>query len=223
MNAIFTSTVDQDFFNLVSTSFVEYSKKCKCDLIIRQSQHLKNYTINVKASFERYDMYNLLKIYDRVLWLDSDIYISKQSENIFDIVPEDELGVFYEVDSIKKTNDCINRMVETFQMKTKLSKYFNSGVLVTSKCHSEMFNMSKVEEFFNNPNIKGCQNSDQDYLNLYTHRENVKVYSLPRQYNYMINDRGFVKSDNPKFVHFAGTLDMKKMYIQQFIKGNPNF
>lgn len=223
MNAIFTSTVDQDFFNLVSPSFIEYSKKCKCDLIIRQSQHLKNYTYKVKASFERYDIYNLLKIYDRVLWLDSDIYISKDAENIFDIVPEDALGVYYEVDSIKKTNNCINTMVETFQMDTKLSKYFNSGVLVTSKCHSEMFNMVKVEEFFSKPNINVCKNSDQDYLNLYTHRENVKTYSLPRQYNYMINDRGFVKSDNPKFIHFAGTLDMKKMYIQQFLKGNPNF
>ena len=223
MNAIFTSAVDQDFFNLVSPSFVEYSKKCKCDLIIRQSQHLKNYTLQVKASFERYDIYNLLKVYDRVLWLDSDIYISKNSDNIFDIVPEDELGVFYEVDSMAKTHGCLRVMAESFKLDKPLPKYFNSGVLVTSKCHSEMFNMVKVKEFFENSNITVNRNSDQDYLNLYVHKNNVKVYSLPRQYNYMINDRGFVKSDNPKFVHFAGVLGRKDIHIQQFLKGNPNF
>ena len=54
--AIFTSTVDQNFFSSIQQKYIDYSKKCKADLIIRQTQHSQNYNIHLKATFERYDL-----------------------------------------------------------------------------------------------------------------------------------------------------------------------
>lgn len=218
--AIFTSAVEQEHFNLVLPSFIEYSKKIKADLIIRQSQHLQNFNIRLIATFERYDIYNLLKIYDRVLWLDSDIYITKNAKNIFDIVPDNKLGVYIELNSYEK--ECvINRMVETMKLTSPVTNYFNSGVILASKQHAELFNMSKANDFFSQSHIKICENSDQDYLNLMAKENNTEFFSLPSNFNHMIKWLKFDNKNIPDFIHFAG-CQPKKIFLQQFLKANPN-
>lgn len=218
--AIFTSTVDQNFFSSIQQKYIDYSKKCKADLIIRQTQHSQNYNIHLKATFERYDIYNLLKIYDRVLWLDSDIYITKDAENIFDIVPDNKLGVYIEPNSFEKEN-VINRMVETMKLSSPVTNYFNSGVILASKQHAELFNMNKANDFFSQSHIKICENSDQDYLNLVVKDNNIEIFSLPSKFNHMIKWLKLSSEHTPSFIHFAGCYP-KHIYIQQFLKVNHN-
>ena len=218
--AIFTSTVNQDFFSLIQQKYIDYSKKCNADLIIRQTQHLQNYNTNLTATFERYDIYNLLKVYDRVLWLDSDIYITKVAKNIFDQVPEDEFGVYFEPDVIDKFN-CVKRITETTGETLPSSRYFNSGVMVVSKEHAEIFNMDKANAYFSQPHIKICHNSDQDYLNILVYKNNIKVHALPSSFNHMMKWFKINNDEKLNFIHFNG-YNPKKLFIQQFLKGNPN-
>lgn len=218
--AIFTSLVEQDFFSLVQQSFIDYSKKCNADLIIRQSQHVENYNTGLKATCERYDIYNLLNIYDRVLWLDSDIYITKNAPNIFDVVPSNKLGMFCEDNDTEK-KDAISVMAETMRLASPVINYFNSGVILASKQHSGLFNIDKLNEFFKQSHIKVSRNSDQDYINLLIETNKIDTFKLPSEYNYMIKHRMKNKDFKPHFIHFAGCYP-KKIYIQQFLKGNPN-
>jgi len=63
--------------------------------------------------------------YDRVCILAPHVLVRPESPNIFDEVPEDELGIFNEA---------------AFNSEAKQEKFYNAGVIVYSKIHKEAFN-----------------------------------------------------------------------------------
>jgi hypothetical protein len=74
---------------------------------------------------------DLLKIYDRVIWTDSDILIRQDCPNLFDIVPETKLGMFNEgkyaprADFLQQASIAYNEPLKKWN-----GKFYNSGVMV---------------------------------------------------------------------------------------------
>ena len=94
---ILVSSINQDFFDIVRPSFENYCKKHDLDLIINRQERVKhNVKMRIRGMFERFQIYNLLDRYERVCYVDSDIYIKSNSPNIFEIVPEKKLGIYCE-------------------------------------------------------------------------------------------------------------------------------
>lgn len=85
--------------------------------------------------------YDLLKTYDRILYIDADVVINKNCPNIFEIVPCDTVGVVLEdkgsrrkerLDRIRRVKVCLGEI--GWQ-----TGFFNMGVYVVSKIHRNMF------------------------------------------------------------------------------------
>jgi len=90
--------------------------------------------------FQKFYMYRLLKKYNRVIYLDTDLVVTKNCPNLFDIVPRTHFGARVEAQSIENDSLRNKGMLETFKDYDLSKEYFNSGVMIVSRKHREMFN-----------------------------------------------------------------------------------
>lgn len=182
--------------------FNAYADKCGADLMILSalpdglpSPHW--------AKFSIYEV--LKKHYDRVAFIDADIIIRPDTPSLFDLVPEDQLGIFNEGEFTPRAM-CIHEIRKVYDVDLKKWNgvdYYNTGVFVVSKEHRFIF---KIEE-----EIKPLRNSfgEQTYLNMKIMANDVKIFNLPFKYNRMsIMDRitGMTRLDS-YIVHYAGDGD----------------
>jgi len=216
--ALYTSGHNIKYFDVTVPYMLEYCKVHNIDFILRQQQHLPNYSPSIPAAFERFNIYNLLDVYDRVVWVDADILIKKSAPNIFDIVPEDKFGVYYESDDVGR--DHFISLLPQLYNYTGVNRYLNSGVFVASKMHKEMFNMERVKQFLNRPNVKPGMNVDQDYLNIIIHRDKIQTHSLGYKFNCLINSTNSKLLKLAYFYHFAGAWN-KKIFMKKFLLHYP--
>jgi len=89
--------------------------------------------------FEKFQLFDLLEKYDRILFIDDDVIITPGCPDIFEAVKETEIGVFHvhEVNpvfdpAIREAQDILGEIGWT-------KRYFNSGVMVVSKAHRKLF------------------------------------------------------------------------------------
>lgn len=86
--------------------------------------------------------YGLLDEYDRILYIDADVVITKTCPNIFEVVPYDTIGFVFE----DKGSRLKNRQARIAHIKriyggneNWATGYFNEGVFVVSHPHKEIF------------------------------------------------------------------------------------
>ena len=80
----------------------KYAEKINADFILIDTKKVgSSHPIH-----EKFQIYDILNIYARIIYLDTDIVIKNECPNLFDIVPEEKLGVFFahDVESQEKTN-----------------------------------------------------------------------------------------------------------------------
>lgn len=174
-----------------------YAKKIGADFICITETTLPY------VGYEKFQIGNLLEKYDRILYIDSDIIVSPNTPNIFDIVPEDMMGLLDEhplgydhkfIDFLREYGP------EYLEDWAKHRKCYNTGVFVCSKQHKDVFVLPKV--FINHY-------QEQSYLNLRLLQEKADIFDLPHQYNRMIYLDLVIKEHRLKsyFVHYAGFLE----------------
>jgi len=119
---------------------------------------LQNYAEKVNADFKIlhniedfhrhhriFQLYDLLKDYERIIVMDSDILITKDCPNLFDFVDYNEIGTVYE-DVGTRRNDRRNRIAKIQSQRIDVGwreGYINTGVFVCSNIHRDLF---KVED-----------------------------------------------------------------------------
>lgn len=216
--ALYTSGYNVKYLDVTVPYMQEYCKLHNIDFILRQQQHIPNYSTSIPGAFERFHIYNLLDEYDRVVWVDIDIIIKKNSPNIFDIVPEDKFGVYFESNDVGREY-FIELLGQLYNYKG-VKRYLNSGVFVASKIHKEMFNMEKVKQFLSAPNVKPGMNADQDYLNIIIDKDNIPAHSLSYKFNCLVNIQNPKLFDLAYFFHFAGSWN-KKIFMKKFLLKHP--
>lgn len=143
--AIVTLCIGEDFQRmgqLTHPLMKEYAQKLKADFLVI------NYPIinNGDPGFEKFQLYTILKHYDRVIFLDTDIIVRKHCPNLFDIVPESDIGAFIESEYALYTPD-VNHQERIVGIQNALGHimwnkdYFNSGVVVLNKRHRSIFDL----------------------------------------------------------------------------------
>jgi len=124
--------------------FVDYAEKCDAELIV-----LKGYEGMSLPSphWLKFSIHELLKKdFDRIAFIDADILIRKDSPNIFDVVPEDQFGIFNE-GAYTPRHICIYEVMKVYNVqgfRYDGQTYYNTGVMVCSRKHRHIFNV--IEE-----------------------------------------------------------------------------
>lgn len=134
--------------------------------------------------------------YDRVAWIDADVLISAKAPNIFDEVPEEKLGIFNEALWVDRSKDA-KEWHELTGYALPPETYFNTGVMVLSKKH---FNIFKTPSIFVN------HYGEQTYLNQCIHEEKADIHKLSHHWNRMSCTHGTLGEEPfcSHFIHFAG-------------------
>lgn len=149
--------------------------------------------------WEKFQIFHLLNQYERILYLDTDLIVRDDCPNLFDLVPPNKLGAF---DEAPWTDSRTTTMYEACQQyDTTLpdwdGRYYNSGVMVVSRCHKYLFKKPEKEEF---------NFYEQSYLNLKISKDEIPIHDLPYTFNRMICMDKFTGEERfaSYIVHYAG-------------------
>jgi ADP-heptose:LPS heptosyltransferase len=125
------------------------------------------------VEWEKTVVFDLLNEYKRIIVFDIDLIIRKDCPSLFDIVPETKLGLFNsgkyvtKVETIKLVSEVYDKTLNKIT-----SNYYNTGVMVISKIHKQLFKKPKQ-----------ILTSFEEYFNLNLQSENYKVQELEYRYN----------------------------------------
>jgi len=186
-----------EIWKRVEPYFVAYAEKCNAELIVMSEGQVPS------AHWLKFSIYDLLhKQFDRIAFIDADILIRPDTPSLFDIVPEDSFGIFNE-GYYTPRSVCMHEVKKVYNVDLPNwngKDYFNTGVMVVSRCHRHIFKVLG--------DIKQLRNAfgEQTYLNMRIMQSGVKVHHLDFTFNRMsIMDRitGMTRLDC-FLVHYAG-------------------
>lgn len=169
-----------------------YADKINADFVIIDSVKIDE----VHIHFEKFQIYDMFDIYDRILFLDMDLIVSPSCPNLFDIVPEEEFGAFVESDYQGRDNQIIPLQEKCGDIGWK-ETYFNSGVFLVSKKHKEMFNYNTELS-----RVKGT--GEQGQLNYTLQKLGIPLFKLDLKFNHMDVCRKNDERFNSYIIHYAG-------------------
>tara|TARA_Y100000592_G_scaffold100786_1_gene182784 strand:+ start:8965 stop:10536 length:1572 start_codon:yes stop_codon:yes gene_type:complete len=124
--------------------------------------------------------YELHEKYDRILHIDSDMIIMPNCPNLFEVVPYDKIGTVLEDKGSRKParHNLIQSAQDKFGHIGWNSEYINTGIILTSKCHRDIFQAIDGEYWTG-------FGSDDVQLGYLIKKNGFEIMDLPFQYNHM--------------------------------------
>jgi lipopolysaccharide biosynthesis glycosyltransferase len=169
-----------DKFNELATfthpTFKKYSDQIGADFHVINKSIFKNSPIG----YEKVQASKLFDEYQRIIYLDTDILVTPNCPNLFDIVPLGWFGAFSE-------GNYLNRMpaihagalqfgYDSERLRKFEKRYFNAGVMVFDRSHRFVFVApSKLHNNF----------QDQTWLNIQLFTQNNKFVDIGPHFNRM--------------------------------------
>lgn len=212
--AIYTINIlnrENEIFDVCVNSIKEYAKRIGVDFIERnsiQDHKLSNEIDYENIIMEKFYIRELLNYYDRVLYLDADILIKKDSPDIFK--EYSDVNYLYKYNEIKFNNVQYDKQIEIARRLYNINwsksnghyDFYNAGVMLVSKAQKKVFNYNEDNYFVFNelPMIV-----DEPYLHYNIFRYNIPIKELDKKFNTMI-----YFEDDGWFLHFANVLDRKE-------------
>jgi lipopolysaccharide biosynthesis glycosyltransferase len=101
-------------------------------------------------SYEKHQLQEFLLHYDRVIYLDTDIIVSSDCPDLFDVVPYSHFGAFSEGRWLERKDALAYAELQwEFLAKENVAEkwaknYFNAGVMVIDKTHHQIFALPEV-------------------------------------------------------------------------------
>jgi len=163
--------------------------------------------------FNKFRVADLFGRFERLLFLDADILVSNRCADLFNLVPNGQLGVYFE-------SEMYDRQYQIAQVQKALGQivwqggYFNSGVMVLSPNHREMLGLpfgKYIDDWF----------AEQTVLNYNAQRLDLPFFRLNKWHNYFACDLRDGKMKLAKYrlgaylLHYAGPPEWKKHRFQQ--------
>ena len=203
--AIFTVAINSlDYFEYTLPTIERYAKKVGADFIVLDKKRVDFYNYY----FERFYFAELLNIYDRVLYLDADIMVTPNAENIFEKYPdENRLYAYHENDynEIMDRDSFVEGVMDKEMKWNKINgkyQYFNAGVMLVSSKHKQAlsFNTEIEQRFLNKPLCL------QTYLNYLVVKNKIPFGNLDYSFNRMFLGKKDEQCERLKadFIHYAG-------------------
>lgn len=183
--------------NLTFPTISDYAKRIGADFIVIDQAIIHPQEVG----FEKFQMFKILSYYDRIIYLDADLIVTKKCPDLFDIVPEDEIGAFIESDYWMYSEDVDHRqrMVEVQKVLGNIGwnkDYINTGVLVLSKRHKWIFDLSQNQKCV-------IDLREQTQLNYNIKKLGYWVYNIGMRFNKMDFCNPLDRFD-AYIIHYAG-------------------
>lgn len=208
----------QKLAELTHPTLKSYAEKINADFLVIDKSN------KTSSHWEKFQIYDLLTKYERILFIDTDIIVRADSPNLFDIVPKDSLGMFDEAPFTPERQYSLMEACKDYNIKLPQwnGKYYNTGVMVISRIHREVFN-HPGKEIFNF--------YEQGYLNAIIHKLEIKTFILPYQFNRMTCLDSITGEERfaSYFIHYAGVpsvdfvLDLIPKDLKRWNTDSPNF
>lgn len=183
-----------------------YARRCGVDFIVFGDRKVyQNYGLDER--YEKFQLYELIDKYDQIAFVDTDILISPNAPNVFDVVPEGQFAASSETGFSKANRDVelTQRVLGKVQWR---NPYFNSGFMVFGKSHKELFDPTRPEltlwstgEFRKNEiNLL----NDQPYLNHRLNDMGIELLDLGYKYNHTRVRTDTHTRFKSYMIHYAG-------------------
>lgn len=159
--AIVTVCIGDEFVHLsklTHPTIKKYADRIDAEFIVIN-------TCATTPHWEKFQINELLNKYDRIIYLDTDLIVRDDCPDLFDIVPYNQMGAFSESKFVPREYSLLETAKSYGIDPSKMNwngKYYNTGVMVISKCHKKLFSRPEIEvsNFY-----------EQGYLNLVISRE----------------------------------------------------
>jgi len=189
-----------------------------CDKFNIDLKVLKEKKINLKTSkqynyltFEKNQVYELYDEYDRILRLDSDILIKPNTPNLF-LLKSDYIYASREDVYSRR----MSRLSEIKLIKSELGDipswndfYFNSGVILASYQHKEIYQISEQDKkIIESKNLGSFK--EQNFLNWRCRINNFKIRDLGPKYNRTRIYDNIISKEESYILHYAGPQKGKR-------------
>jgi hypothetical protein len=180
-------------------------------------EFMHNYDENWhRNALKKLNVVELLESYERVLFIDCDILIRKDSPNIFDIVPKDMVGMYNESTPFQNyKEDFMQLWCERFGYDYSKwnGQHYNSGVTVFSRGHELLYSPPKFvyrDMFY-----------DQTHLNANIMNFNIPMFDIPYQFNriFFIDEMVPDSRYESFFIHYAGSWHL----LEEGHSDNPEY
>ncbi len=228
--ALFTLAVgDNPMYKAALKSFQRYADIVNADLIVAEELH---YPITLdnprhtasKAWTEKLYIGELLKEYERVLYLDADIIVTPHAENIFDNYPDLETLYLFNEGQYLKRQHVIDKIfnimgpLDNWPSVNNRPVYYNVGcMLISNQC--PLFDIATLDDLQEICNF--IQYYEQTYFNYLIHRDGLKNQHISEKFNRMdaLGSDGYREAS---FIHYAGrgysnsTLKREARYLNDF-------
>lgn len=142
-NAVVTLCIGNqwdEMANLTHPTIKAYADKIHADFIVINIPFIQA----KDEGFEKFQLAKILNSYDRVIYLDTDIIVTRRCPNLFEKVEKYDIGAFVESDyfTVSREVDHRQRIIELQKQLGNIgwvNQYINTGVMVLSKRHASIF------------------------------------------------------------------------------------
>lgn len=143
--------------------------------------------------FEKYQLRDLLDSYERVLYVDADVLVVPDAPDLFRIVPPDEFGAYLASRHSDVHDGAATAIQEVLGQIGWGREYFNSGVMIASRDHREVFDLrhGSYVSFY-----------EQTQLNYNVRKLGVPIRDITFRFNHVEAAGG--ERLTSYFIHYAG-------------------
>lgn len=188
-----------------------YAARLGADFVTLTRKH-PSYALSVKWGIRR-----VLEHYERIVFLDADILVPADAPDLFDLCRVSHIGASDELPWLTMANPKVldeYQRVRTGQGKQRVpcSQYFNSGVIVASQYHADLFGPPPGPA-----PVHHCL--EQHWWNARLYDTATPVTVLPREANWQWwTDREFKVAPSNAMLHFSGIQShtSRMRYMKQF-------
>lgn len=165
---------------LLHPSKKDYAQKVGADFIEITTRQFPD----IHPNFEKLQIRSVLDAYDRILFLDCDTFVRKDTPNLFELIPPTHFGAYNESWWGGRTDISADhwtnfRAPHYGVCALPMTRYFNSGVMVVSKSHQAVFDFPPALD----KTQFELQPIDQPWINLQLVKHNTPIYELPYTFN----------------------------------------
>lgn len=191
MRALITVTIGEHFHRIAALThplLAAYARRIGADFIVLHGN-------SPKPWLEKFRVSDFLALYDRVLFLDTDVIVKPDCPDLFERVPAECFGAWLASRHNPRFESNIARIQQALPDLGWRGDYFNSGVMVVSRCHRDAF--AKTIEYQD-------EYPDQTLLNYRVQRLGYPIADI----GYRFNHTGVASQVADRFasyiIHYAG-------------------
>jgi alpha-N-acetylglucosamine transferase len=174
---------------------------------------IKNVNDYPHPALNKLDIYSLLlRNYDKVLYIDSDIIVEKNTPNFFDTHLDDSLYILnekplwtkYDTWRLDFINNAQKNITDYFNYIWKNNYYCNTGVILFNKNHLKFFESFNILLWKNHEVLRSC--IEQTYFNYLFDSMDINISFLDLKWNHLIINNINWDSQYSYFKHYTNGI-----------------